>query len=76
MRPFILKVFVVAFAASAGISAGATDGDFVKLAVAAVIVMSASAYVTSDIVIIIFHLLNPPKLLCVKFGRLFKAVDK
>ena len=50
-----LNVVVVAFAASAGISAGAAYGDFLKLAVATCIVVLAGAYVTSDIAIIIFH---------------------
>ena len=50
-----LYVVVVAFAAGAGISAGTSDSDFFKLAVATLIVVSARAYVTSDIAIKIFH---------------------
>lgn len=76
MRPFNLNVVVVAFAAGAGITAGAANSNFFELAVASLIIMSASAYVTSDIAIKVFHLLSPPKLLCVKFERLFKVIDK
>ena len=57
MRPFNLLVyFVVAFAAGAGITTGATYGNCIELAVTTLIVVSAIAYVTSDIVIKIFHL--------------------
>ena len=77
MRPFNLSVyFVVAFAAGAGITTGATYGNCIELAVTTLIVVSAIAYVTSDIAIKIFHSINPPKLLCAPLPCLFKVIDK
>ena len=67
--------FVKVFAAGARISAATAYGDFIELAVATAIVVFTCAYVTSDIVILIFHL-KPPILFCDDFGRLYKAIDK
>ena len=66
MRPlkFNLYVFVKTFAASAGISAGATNGDFFKLAVATLIVVFANADVTRDIAIEIFHFKSSDLIVC------------
>lgn len=50
-----LNVFVVAFAASAGVAAAATYGDFRQLAVASAVVMSARIYVAGNITIEVFH---------------------
>ena len=68
-----LKIVVVAFAAGAGVPAGAADGDFFKLAVATLIVVSACAYVTSDIAIEIFHLIIPPSLLCARIRAFIQS---
>ncbi len=70
------QLVFVAFAAGAGVTARTANGNVVKLAVAALIVVLAVAYVTSNVAIVVFHKIYPPFLLCAYLSRLFKVIDK